>query len=79
MTNTKSFLAKTTAIACLGLREGLEPSHVLGVKGGLLVRSYRVSVRWFLGGAIAFSFSELVSRVHQHQAKRRTPGVGRSQ
>jgi hypothetical protein len=52
MTNTKSFLAKTTAIACLGLREWLELSHVLGVKSGLLVWSYRV---WgdFLG-AIAF-------------------------
>jgi hypothetical protein len=33
MTNTKFCLAKTTAIACLGLRKGLEPSHVLGVKG----------------------------------------------
>jgi hypothetical protein len=39
------------AIACLGLRKclDLELSHGLGVKGGLLVRSYRV---WsaFLGG-----------------------------
>ncbi len=55
MTNTKSFLAKTTAIACLGLRErlGLEPSHVLGVRGGLLVHSYRVS-RFFCGGRSHF-------------------------
>ena len=45
MTSTKSFLAKTNAIAYLGLRERLylEPSHVLGVEGGLLVRSYRIS------------------------------------
>jgi hypothetical protein len=59
MTNTKSFLAKTTAIACLGLREGLgpEPSHVLGVRGGLLVRSYRVSARWFLWRAIIGMFA----------------------
>jgi hypothetical protein len=49
MTNTRSFLAKVSAIACLSLckRLYLEPPYVLGVCGD------RISVRGFLWEAIA--------------------------
>jgi hypothetical protein len=44
------------------------------VSGVILLRSYVCAVQ-----GDRFSFSELVSRVHQHQVKRQTPGAERSQ
>jgi hypothetical protein len=52
MTNTRSFLAKVSAIACLGLckRLYLEPPYVLGACDDSYAPRVRISVSFFVGG-----------------------------